>query len=47
MRIGIVVVTLLAAAGVARAQTPNCEDDAAVGPNRVYMQAADSQVPRL
>jgi len=47
MRVGIVVSTLLAAAGIARAQTPNCEDDAAVGPNRVYIQAADTQVPLL
>ena len=27
--------------------TPNCEDDTNVGPNRVYIQAADTQVPIL
>src|SRR5436305_6542241 len=37
----------LLAAGAARAQTPSCEDDVAVGPNRVYIQAADTQVPIL
>ena len=35
--------TLVVASGVARAQQP-CEDDTNVGPNRVYIQAADTQV---
>src|SRR3954471_11856905 len=43
--VGLVVV---GSAMVARAQTPPmCEDDVAVGPNRVYIQAADTQVPVL
>lgn len=34
--------------GAAQAQTaPSCEDDVNVGPNRVYIQAADTQVPLL
>lgn len=38
----------LAVAASARAQsTPNCEDDTNVGPNRVYILAADTQVPVL
>jgi hypothetical protein len=37
---------LLSVGGVARAQQA-CEDDANVGPNRVYIQAADTQVPVL
>ena len=47
MRAAITMVMLLAAGSVARAQTPNCEDDVNVGPNRVYIQAADTQVPLL
>ncbi|HEX9101633.1 MAG TPA: hypothetical protein VF997_05485, partial [Polyangia bacterium] len=44
----MIVALLVAAGGVARAQTPPmCEDDVAVGPNRVYIQAADTQVPLL
>jgi hypothetical protein len=47
-RISLTIVAALAcASGVARAQTPMCEDDVAVGPNRVYIQAADTQVPVL
>ncbi|MGZ3429895.1 MAG: hypothetical protein ACXVCV_24765, partial [Polyangia bacterium] len=38
--------TIACASGVAHAQTM-CEDDVAVGPNRVYIQAADTQVPVL
>ncbi|MGZ3428376.1 MAG: hypothetical protein ACXVCV_17110, partial [Polyangia bacterium] len=41
------LLVLAGAGGVARAQTPMCEDDVAVGPNRVYVQAADTQVPVL
>jgi hypothetical protein len=44
---GSTLALALLAAGVARAQTPMCEDDVAVGPNRVYVQAADTQVPVL
>jgi hypothetical protein len=40
------VAFVLLCAGVARAQQP-CEDDTNVGPNRVYIQAADTQVPVL
>jgi hypothetical protein len=48
MQIRKIAATLvLVAAGVAHAQTPMCEDDVAVGPNRVYIQAADTQVPIL
>ena len=47
MRAAAMVVSLLATVGVARAQTPMCEDDVNVGPNRVYIQAADTQVPIL
>jgi hypothetical protein len=36
----------LVAGGPARAQSA-CEDDVAVGPNRIYVQAADTQVPLL
>src|SRR4051794_20166400 len=46
MRAATIVALLLAAAGVARAQQV-CEDDTNVGPNRVYIQAADTQVPVL
>jgi hypothetical protein len=38
--------TLALLGGVARAQQA-CEDDVNVGPNRVYIQAADTQVPVL
>jgi hypothetical protein len=31
----------------AQGTPPNCEDDVNVGPNRVYIQAADTQVPIL
>jgi hypothetical protein len=46
MRAAIVVGLLAAAGGVAHAQQV-CEDDTNVGPNRVYIQAADTQVPVL
>jgi ABC-type phosphate transport system substrate-binding protein len=46
MRAALIVALLVAAAGVARAQQV-CEDDTNVGPNRVYIQAADTQVPVL
>ncbi|MCU1283129.1 MAG: hypothetical protein JWM53_6675 [bacterium] len=47
MKAAVLTISLVAAAGVARAQTPMCEDDVNVGPNRVYIQAADTQVPIL
>ncbi|HEY2743887.1 MAG TPA: hypothetical protein VGL86_04670, partial [Polyangia bacterium] len=37
------MLALVVGSGVARAQQP-CEDDTNVGPNRVYIQAADTQV---
>lgn len=43
----LVLIVGLGLASYAQAQTPNCEDDAAVGPNRVYILAADTQVPLL
>ena len=43
----LTLATVMLTAGAARAQTPMCEDDVAVGPNRVYIQAADTQVPVL
>jgi hypothetical protein len=46
-RLYSILLTLACTSGVARAQTPMCEDDVAVGPNRVYIQAADTQVPVL
>lgn len=46
MRAVPIVALLVAASGVARAQQV-CEDDTNVGPNRVYIQAADTQVPVL
>ena len=45
-RMAVVLAIALGAAS-ARAQTPNCEDDVNVGPNRVYILAADTQVPVL
>ncbi|MDB4967017.1 MAG: hypothetical protein JWN44_2706 [Myxococcales bacterium] len=41
----LALMSALLAGGAARAQT--CEDDVAIGPNRVYVQAADTQVPIL
>jgi len=48
------LLVLVGSARVARAQTPPCEDlanpansDTAIGPNRVFIQAADTQVPVL
>lgn len=41
------LLAVVGAASAARAQTPNCEDDVNVGTNRVYIQAADTQVPLL
>jgi len=46
MRIAPMFALLVAAGGVAHAQQV-CEDDTNVGPNRVYIQAADTQVPVL
>ncbi len=47
LTISLAMIATCAVGGVARAQTPMCEDDVAVGPNRVYIQAADTQVPIL
>ena len=44
--IPLLLFSLVAAGGVARAQQ-QCEDDTNVGKNRVYIQAADTQVPAL
>jgi hypothetical protein len=45
-RLALVVVALVLMTAGARAQQ-SCEDDANVGPNRVYILAADTQVPVL
>jgi len=45
-RIGLMLLIAAAGSGVARAQTPSCTD-AAVGANKVWIQAADTQVPVL
>ena len=45
-RILMIGLLLAGASGVARAQTPSCTD-AAVGTNKVWIQAADTQVPVL
>jgi hypothetical protein len=51
LRLGLtVLLALVCGAGVAHAQTPMCESataDTDIGPNRVYIQAADTQVPAL
>jgi hypothetical protein len=45
-RIGLLLLVVGATSGVARAQTPACTD-AAVGTSKVWIQAADTQVPVL
>jgi hypothetical protein len=46
-RLAVALAIAMGIASSARAQTPNCEDDVNVGPNRVYILAADTQVPVL